>query len=185
MYYLYFDTNYSLEEKSSAAVDFSWWKDLVRIQLNRADYFEIRLWKEETNHQALAFCQAYAAYEEEDSYQKIYSGMIDENLKEELLKIAIGEEGLPIFFSLWLYRDGEQILASDHYGMEFVLSGYDQHSVVQAAEEIEQIYGIDGIQIYMDEKDEQEVQEKTTSMTDEEIRLLIEAFKEEGEDLLQ
>lgn len=175
MYYIYFDQGYSITEENEVAIDFSWWKDLVRIYCHKADYFEIRLWEDEQNDRAREFCQNYAAYEEEEGNQRVYAGMMDDAFREELLDIAIGEEGIPIFFSLWLYRDGEQILSSDHNGMEFMLLGFDEHSVVAAAEELEQVYGIKEIQIYTDEH---EMPIEVETITDEEIQDLIHALQE-------
>ena len=81
---------------------------------------------------------------------------MDEDFKKMILENLIGEAALN-FMGISLYDDGILKLEILNYGSEVYIYGFDEKSVVAFSEELEKVYGIRDLNVYIykseDEKD--------------------------------
>ena len=69
-----------------------------------------------------------------------------------ILDNLIGDVALN-FMGINLYNDGILKLEIINYGSEVYIYGFDEKSVVEFSEELEKIYGIKNLNVYMDESE--------------------------------
>lgn len=149
MYYINFENDVFIDEN----IDLSHLKDLVRIYLNRCDSYQITILKEDKKSKKIL--DDFAVYSDENGYEYILQGIIDEDFKEMILKNLIGDMALN-FMGLSLYDDGILKLEILNYGSEVYIYGFDEKTVVEFSDEIEKVYGIKEVNVYIDEDSQEE-----------------------------
>lgn len=135
MYYINFENDVFIDEN----IDLSHLKDLVRIYLNRCDSYQITILKEDKKSKKIL--DDFAVYSDENGYEYILQGIVDEDFKEMILKNLIGDMALN-FMGLSLYDDGILKLEILNYGSEVYIYGFDEKTVVEFSDELEKVYGI-------------------------------------------
>lgn len=149
MYYINFENDVFIDEN----IDLSHLKDLVRIYLNRCDSYQITILKEDKKSKKIL--DDFAVYSDENGYEYILQGIIDEDFKEMILKNLIGDMALN-FMGLSLYDDGILKLEILNYGSEVYIYGFDEKTVVEFSDELEKVYGIKEVSVYIDEDSQEE-----------------------------
>lgn len=149
MYYINFENDVFIDEN----IDLSHLKDLVRIYLNRCDSYQITILKEDKKSKK--FLDEFAVYSDENGYEYILQGIIDEEFKKIILKNLIGHMALN-FMGLSLYDDGILKLEILNYGSEVYIYGFDEKTVVEFSDELEKVYGIEEVNVYIDEDGQEE-----------------------------
>lgn len=119
MYYINFENDVFIDEN----IDLSHLKDLVRIYLNRCDSYQITILKEDKKSKKIL--DDFAVYSDENGYEYILQGIVDEDFKEMILKNLIGDMALN-FMGLSLYDDGILKLEILNYGSEVYIYGFDE-----------------------------------------------------------
>lgn len=146
MYYINFENNVFIEED----IDLNPVFDILKIYLNKCDSYQIKVLKEDEKSKKLV--EEFAVYSDEDGYEYIFQGIIDEDFKKMILDNLIGDVALN-FMGINLYNDGILKLEIINYGSEVYIYGFDEKSVVEFSEELEKIYGIKNLNVYMDESE--------------------------------
>lgn len=149
MYYINFENDVFIDEN----IDLSHLKDLVRIYLNRCDSYQITILKEDKKSKKIL--DDFAVYSDENGYEYILQGIVDEDFKEMILKNLIGDMALN-FMGLSLYDDGILKLEILNYGSEVYIYGFDEKTVVEFSDELEKVYGIKEVNVYIDEDSQEE-----------------------------
>lgn len=149
MYYINFENDVFIDEN----IDLSHLKDLVRIYLNRCDSYQITILKEDKKSKKIL--NDFAVYSDENGYEYILQGIVDEDFKEMILKNLIGDMALN-FMGLSLYDDGILKLEILNYGSEVYIYGFDEKTVVEFSDELEKVYGIKEVNVYIDEDSQEE-----------------------------
>lgn len=149
MYYINFENDVFIDEN----IDLSHIKDLVRIYLGRCDSYQITVLKEDEKSKKLV--DDLAVYSDENGYEYILQGIIDDDFKKIILKNLLGESALN-FMGLSLYDDGILKLEILNYGSEVYIYGFDKKTVVEFADELEKVYGIKEVNVYIDENSEED-----------------------------
>lgn len=147
MYYINFGNDVFIDEN----INLEPVRDIFRIFLNKCDSFQIKILKEDAKYKKLV--EEYEIYSDDNSYEYIFQGMVDEDFKEMILKNLIGENAIN-FTDISLYDDGKLKIEIINYGSEVYIYDFDEKSVVSFAEELEKIYRIKNINVYTDEEDE-------------------------------
>lgn len=147
MYYINFENDVFIKEE----IDLSPVSDILKIYLNKCDSYQIKVLKEDKKSKKLV--EEFAVYSDEDGYEYIFQGIIDEDFKKMILDNLIGDVALN-FMGISLYNDGILKLEIINYGSEVYIYGFDEKSVVEFSEELEKIYGIKDLNVYMDESEE-------------------------------
>lgn len=149
MYYINFENDVFIDEN----IDLSHLKDLVRIYLNRCDSYQITILKEDKKSKKIL--DDFAVYSDENGYEYIFQGIVDDDFKEMILKNLIGDMALN-FMGLSLYDDGILKLEILNYGSEVYIYGFDEKTVVEFSDELEKVYGIKEVNVYIDEDSQEE-----------------------------
>lgn len=149
MYYINFENDVFIDEN----IDLSHLKDLVRIYLNRCDSYQITILKEDKKSKKIL--DDFAVYSDENGYEFILQGIVDDDFKEMILKNLIGDMALN-FMGLSLYDDGILKLEILNYGSEVYIYGFDEKTVVEFSDELEKVYGIREVNVYIDEDGQEE-----------------------------
>lgn len=149
MYYINFENDVFIDEN----IDLSHLKDLVRIYLNRCDSYQITILKEDKKSKKIL--DDFAVYSDENGYEYILQGIVDDDFKEMILKNLIGDMALN-FMGLSLYDDGILKLEILNYGSEVYIYGFDEKTVVEFSDELEKVYGIREVNVYIDEDSREE-----------------------------
>lgn len=147
MYYLSFENDVFIDEN----LDLRYIEDLLRIYLNKTDSYEIKILKENKSMEGPV--EEFAVYSSENAYEYIFQGIIDDEFKEMLLANLIGENALK-FFGISLFNDGKLLFESINYGSEIYIFGFDEHSVVDFSKELEELYGIKEINVYVEDEED-------------------------------
>lgn len=148
MYYINFENDVFIDEN----IDLSHIKDILRIYLNRCDSYQITLLKDDEKSKKIG--DEFAVYSDENGYEYIFQGIIDEDFKKTILENLIGQMALN-FMGISLYDDGILKLEILNYGSEVYIYGFDEKTVVKFSEELEKVYGIKEVNVYI-EKDSEE-----------------------------
>ena len=149
MYYINFENDVFTDEN----INLSHLKDLVRIYLNRCDSYQITILKEDKKSKKIL--DDFAVYSDENGYEYILQGIVDDDFKEMILKNLIGDMALN-FMGLSLYDDGILKLEILNYGSEVYIYGFDEKTVVEFSDELEKVYGIKEVNVYIDEDSQEE-----------------------------
>ncbi len=88
MYYINFENDVFIDEN----IDLSHLKDLVRIYLNRCDSYQITILKEDKKSKKIL--DDFAVYSDENGYEFILQGIVDDDFKDMILKNLIGDMAL-------------------------------------------------------------------------------------------
>ena len=147
MYYINFENDVFIDDE----IDLRVLSDILKIYLNKCDSYQIKALKEDERSKKLL--QDFAIYSEDDAYENIYQGIIDEDFKKMILENLIGEGALN-FMGISLYDDGILKIEMINYGSEVYIYGFNEKSVVAFSEELEKVYGIKDLNVYVDKSDE-------------------------------
>jgi len=146
LYYINFEEDVFIDE----SLDLKPVRDIFRIYLNMCDSFQIKILKEDSKYKK--FVEEYAIYSDDNSYEYIFQGMVDEDFKKMILKNLIGKNSIN-FTDISLYDDGKLKLEIINYGSEVYIYDFDEKTVVEFAEELEKVYGIKEVNVYSDEEE--------------------------------
>lgn len=152
MYYINFENDVFIDEN----IDLSHIKDILRIYLNRCDSYQITLLKDDEKSKKVV--DEFAVYSDENGYEYIFQGIIDEDFKKTILENLIGEMALN-FMGISLYDDGILKLEILNYGSEVYIYGFDEKTVVKFSEELEKVYGIKEVNVYIEKDSEKNKKE--------------------------
>ncbi len=147
MYYINFENDVFIDDE----IDLRVLSDILKIYLNKCDSYQIKALKEDEKSKKLL--QDFAIYSEDDAYENIYQGIIDEDFQKMILENLLGEGALN-FMGISLYDDGILKIEMINYGSEVYIYGFDEKSVVAFSEELEKVYGIKDLNVYVDKSDE-------------------------------
>ena len=149
MYYINFENDVFIDQE----IDLRPIYDILRIYLNKCDSYQIKILKEDGKSKKLL--EDFAVYSDEDGYEYIYQGIVDEDFKKMILENLIGDASLN-FMGISLYDDGILKLEILNYGSEVYIYGFDEKSVVAFSEELEKVYGIKDLNVYIDKSEDEE-----------------------------
>ncbi|MDU1582894.1 MAG: hypothetical protein E6864_03970 [Peptoniphilus harei] len=149
MYYINFENDVFIDQE----IDLRPIYDILRIYLNKCDSYQIKILKEDGKSKKLL--EDFAVYSDEDGYEYIYQGIVDEDFKKMILENLIGDASLN-FMGISLYDDGILKLEILNYGSEVYIYGFDEKSVVAFSEELEKVYGIKDLNVYIDKSEDDE-----------------------------
>ena len=147
MYYINFENDVFIDDE----IDLRVLSDILKIYLNKCDSYQIKALKEDEKSKKLL--QDFAIYSEDDAYENIYQGIIDEDFKKMILENLIAETALN-FMGISLYDDGILKLEILNYGSEVYIYGFDEKSVVAFSEELEKVYGIRDLNVYIENEED-------------------------------
>ena len=150
MYYINFENDVFIDDE----IDLRVLSDILKIYLNKYDSYQIKALKEDEKSKKLL--QDFAIYSEDDAYENIYQGIIDEDFKKMILENLLGDGALN-FMGISLYDDGILKIEMINYGSEVYIYGFDEKSVVAFSEELEKVYGIKDLNVYIDESYEDDI----------------------------
>lgn len=149
MYYINFENDVFIYDE----IDLRPISDILKIYLNKCDSYQIKVLKDDKKSKKLV--EEFAVYSDEDGYEYIFQGIIDEDFKKMILENLIGETALN-FMGISLYDDGILKLEILNYGSEVYIYGFDEKSVVAFSEELEKVYGIKDLNVYIEEGEDDE-----------------------------
>ncbi|MDU1023107.1 MAG: hypothetical protein E7A44_04230 [Peptoniphilus harei] len=149
MYYINFENDIFIDQE----IDLRPIYDILRIYLNKCDSYQVKILKEDAKSKKLL--EDFAVYSDEDGYEYIYQGIVDEDFKKVILENLIGDASLN-FMGISLYDDGILKLEILNYGSEVYIYGFDEKSVVAFSEELEKVYGIKDLNVYIDKSEDDE-----------------------------
>lgn len=149
MYYINFENDVFIDDE----IDLRVLSDILKIYLNKCDSYQIKALKEDEKSKKLL--QDFAIYSEDDAYENIYQGIIDEDFQKMILENLLGDGALN-FMGISLYDDGILKIEMINYGSEVYIYGFDKKTVVEFADELEKVYGIKEVNVYIDENSEED-----------------------------
>lgn len=149
MYYINFENDVFIHDE----IDLRPISDILKIFLNKCDSYQIKILKDDKKSKKLV--EEFAVYSDEDGYEYIFQGIIDEDFKKMILENLIGETALN-FMGISLYEDGILKLEILNYGSEVYIYGFDEKSVVAFSEELEKVYGIRDLNVYIENGEDDE-----------------------------
>ena len=149
LYYINFENDVFIDEE----IDLRPISDILKIYLNKCDSYQIKILKDDKKSKKLV--EEFAVYSDEDGYEYIFQGIMDEDFKKMILENLIGEAALN-FMDISLYDDGILKLEILNYGSEVYIYGFDEKSVVAFSEELEKVYGIRDLNVYIEESEDDE-----------------------------
>lgn len=152
MYYINFENDVFIDDK----IDLRPISDILKIYLNKCDSYQIKILKDDKKSKKLV--EEFAVYSEEDGYEYIFQGIVDDDFKKMILENLLGESALN-FMGISLYDDGILKLEILNYGSEVYLYGFDEKSVVAFSEELEKVYGIKDLNVYIEDGEDDEKEE--------------------------
>lgn len=152
LYYINFENDVFIDDE----IDLRPISDILKIYLNKCDSYQIKILKDDKKSKKLV--EEFAVYSDEDGYEYIFQGIIDEDFKKMILENLIGKAALN-FMCISLYDDGILKLEILNYGSEVYLYGFDEKSVVAFSEELEKVYGIRDLNVYIDESEDDDKEE--------------------------
>ncbi len=147
MFYISFENDVFIDDN----LDLRFIKDLLKINLKKSDAYELKILKEDKEMKESI--EEFAVYSDENAYEYIYQGLIDDEFTNALLENLLGENALK-FFGISLFDDGKLTFESVNYGSEIYIFGFNEHSVVEVVKELEQVYGLYDINVYTDESED-------------------------------
>lgn len=153
MYYINFENDVFIDDE----IDLRPISDILKIYLNKCDSYQIKVLKDDKKSKKLV--EEFAVYSDEDGYEYIFQGIMDEDFKKMILENLIGEAALN-FMGISLYDDGILKLEILNYGSEVYIYGFDEKSVVAFSEELEKVYGIKDLNVYIDESEDDDKEEE-------------------------
>ncbi len=144
MYYVTFENDVFIDP----CLDLSYLKEILTEYLEKTDFFQIIVLKEDEENKN--FLEEYSAYNEENEYEEIFQGPIDEEFSKELLKEFLNEKNIPKFYDLRLYIDDKIKLEILNYGEEVSLYNFDEEEVQEIYKDLLKKYPIKDITIAVD-----------------------------------
>ncbi|MEQ3345862.1 hypothetical protein [Peptoniphilus senegalensis] len=150
MYYINFENDVFINDE----IDLRVLSDILKIYLNKCNSYQIKALKEDEKSKKLL--KDFAIYSEDDAYENIYQGIIDEDFKKMILENLLGDGALN-FMGISLYDDGILKIEMINYGSEVYIYGFDEKSVVAFSEELEKVYGIKDLNVYIDNSYEDDI----------------------------
>jgi hypothetical protein len=100
--------------------DYGFWEKLINWSLDRADTYEIRLWKTDLdNIENIKLLGKNV--ENQETKEVVFLGKVNDSIKNYLLQDYLTEEGCIKYFTIWFESEGDIISSLSHYGHEIVL----------------------------------------------------------------
>ena len=152
MYYINFENDVFIDDK----IDLRPISDILKIYLNKCDSYQIKILKDDKKSKKLV--EEFAVYSDKDGYEYIFQGIVDDDFKKMILENLLGESALN-FMGISLYDDGILKLEILNYGSEVYLYGFNEKSVVAFSEELEKVYGIKDLNVYIEDEEDDEKEE--------------------------
>lgn len=105
------------------AEDYSFWNPLLKYFLNGMDAFEIHCWEDEQAVVDEIIHELSDVTWRKEGKAVIVEGELTDKAKNFLLTKPLNVAGQLKWFSVFLYRNGNILFSSEHYGTEFTGSG--------------------------------------------------------------
>lgn len=128
-------------------VDHSWWVDLVKKSLNKADAFETRLWSDdgEAIESGIKYGEKVV---NEESRELVFQGKVTNDFEVEVKEHYLSKEGSIKWFTLNLYKGRKMLFSSQHYGDETLIFDLSEEEVEQIQEWAKQYRIIKRVDVY-------------------------------------
>ena len=131
----------------SIFADYSWWVDLVKKFLNKADTFETRVWSEDG--EAIESGIKYGKkIDNEETREIVFQGKVTNDFEIEVEKNFLSKEGFIKWFTLNLYNGKKLLFSSQHYGDETLIFDLSEEGVDQIQEWAKQYRIIKRVDVY-------------------------------------
>ena len=127
--------------------DYSWWVDLVKKSLNKADTFETRVWSEDG--EAIESGIKYGKkIDNEETREIVFQGKVTNDFEIEVKENFLSKEGFVKWFTLNLYNGKKLLFSSQHYGDETLIFDLSEEGVDQIQEWAKQYRIIKRVDVY-------------------------------------
>jgi hypothetical protein len=127
--------------------DYSWWVDLVKKSLNKADTFETRVWSDDG--EAIESGIKYGEkIDNEETKEIVFKGKVTNNFEIEVKENFLSKEGFIKWFTLNLYNGKKLLFSSQHYGDETLIFDLSEEGVDQIQEWAKQYRIIKRVDVY-------------------------------------
>ena len=127
--------------------DYSWWVDLVKKFLNKADTFETRVWSEDG--EAIESGIKYGKkIDNEETREIVFQGKVTNDFEIEVKENFLSKEGFVKWFTLNLYNGKKLLFSSQHYGDETLIFDLSEEGVDQIQEWAKQYRIIKRVDVY-------------------------------------
>ncbi len=124
--------------------DYSWWIDLAKKSLKKADTFEMRLWPDDV--EAIESGLKYGTkINNEETEEIVFQGKVND-FEIEVQENFTSREGYIKWFTLNLYHGKKLLFSSGHYGDEtlvYDLSEEESHKIQEWAKNYPVIKRVD------------------------------------------
>ena len=131
----------------SIFADYSWWVDLVKKSLNKADTFETRVWSEDG--EAIESGIKYGKkIDNEETREIVFQGKVTNDFEIEVKENFLSKEGFIKWFTLNLYNGKKLLFSSQHYGDETFIFDLSEEGVDQIQEWAKQYRIIKRVDVY-------------------------------------
>jgi hypothetical protein len=131
----------------SIFADYSWWVDLVKKFLNKADTFETRVWSEDG--EAIESGIKYGKkIDNEETREIVFQGKVTNDFEIEVKENFLSKEGFVKWFTLNLYNGKKLLFSSQHYGDETLIFDLSEEGVDQIQEWAKQYRIIKRVDVY-------------------------------------
>ncbi|MSU03444.1 hypothetical protein [Tissierella pigra] len=137
----------SSRNMASIFADYSWWVDLVKKFLNKADTFETRVWSEDG--EAIESGIKYGKkIDNEETREIVFQGKVTNDFEIEVKENFLSKEGFVKWFTLNLYNGKKLLFSSQHYGDETLIFDLSEEGVDQIQEWAKQYRIIKRVDVY-------------------------------------
>ena len=137
----------SSRNMASIFADYSWWVDLVKKSLNKADTFEIRVWPDDG--EAIESGIKYGKkIDNEETREIVFQGKVTNDFEIEVKENFSSKEGFVKWFTLNLYNGKKLLFSSQHYGNQTLIFDLSEEGVDQIQEWAKQYKIIKRVDVY-------------------------------------
>lgn len=127
--------------------DYSWWVDIVKKSLNKADTFEIKVWP--YDEEAIESGRRYGEkIDNEETREIVFQGKVRNDFDMEVKENFLSKEGFIKWFTLNLYNGKKLLFSSQHYGDETLIFDLSEEEVEQIQEWAKQYNMIKRVSVY-------------------------------------
>lgn len=137
----------SSRNMASIFEDYSWWVDLVKKSINKADTFEIRAWPDDG--EAVKSGIKYGKkIDNEETREIVFQGNVTNDFEIEAKENFPSKEGFIKWFTLNLYNGKKLLFSSQHYGDETLIFDLSEEEIDKIQEWAKQYKIIKRVDIY-------------------------------------
>ncbi|WMJ83218.1 hypothetical protein ACS3UN_09085 [Oscillospiraceae bacterium LTW-04] len=127
--------------------EYSWWVNLVKKSLNKADTFETRVWP--NDGEAIESGIKYGEkINNEETRELVFQGKVTNDFEIEVKENFLSKEGFIKWFTLNLYKGRKMLFSSQHYGDETLIFDLSEEGVAQIQEWAKQHRIIKRVDVY-------------------------------------